>query len=83
MVADPKLKDIPVRLRDADIEWCETEAAVSLADIVVLLVDHREFRDLNRELLGSKQIVDTRGLWRDLSDGLTPAACAVSHLEAA
>jgi UDP-N-acetyl-D-mannosaminuronic acid dehydrogenase len=35
----------------------------SIADIVVLLVDHIEFKAIDLSLLSGKQIVDTRGIW--------------------
>jgi len=34
------------------------------ADILLLLVDHEEFQDLDRELLKEKVLIDTRGVWR-------------------
>lgn len=43
---------------------------VSLADalaqsqVLVLLTDHKQFRDVSRRVLQEKVVVDTRGLWR-------------------
>ena len=34
------------------------------ADILLLLVDHEEFKDIDRELLKEKVLIDTRGVWR-------------------
>lgn len=34
------------------------------AQVLVLLTDHRQFRDVNRKLLQEKVLVDTRGSWR-------------------
>lgn len=34
------------------------------ADILVVLVDHAEFKGLDRELLKEKVVIDTRGIWR-------------------
>lgn len=34
------------------------------ADILLVLVDHDEFKEVDRELLKEKIIVDTRGIWR-------------------
>ena len=34
------------------------------ADIVVLLVDHDQFKTINRSLLAGKVLYDTRGAWR-------------------
>lgn len=36
---------------------------LSSADIIVLLVDHKEFKELDRELLKEKVVIDTRGVW--------------------
>jgi UDP-N-acetyl-D-mannosaminuronic acid dehydrogenase len=34
------------------------------ADILVVLVDHEEFKGIDRELLKEKVLIDTRGVWR-------------------
>jgi UDP-N-acetyl-D-mannosaminuronic acid dehydrogenase len=34
------------------------------SDIVVLLVNHKQFYDVDRELLKEKIVIDTRGIWR-------------------
>lgn len=34
------------------------------ADILVVLVDHKEFKDIDRGLLKEKVVIDTRGIWR-------------------
>ena len=36
---------------------------LSKANILVLLVDHKEFKELSLEQLQGKTIVDTRGIW--------------------
>jgi UDP-N-acetyl-D-mannosaminuronic acid dehydrogenase len=38
--------------------------AVEKADIVVLLVEHDQFKALRHTRLGGKVIYDTRGAWR-------------------
>jgi len=40
------------------------EHAVRAADIIVLLVDHRQFKRVDRELLNIKIVIDTCGMWR-------------------
>ena len=37
---------------------------IKLADILVLLVDHDEFREVDSELLKEKVVIDTRGIWK-------------------
>ena len=34
------------------------------SDIIVLLVNHKQFYDVDRELLKEKIVIDTRGIWR-------------------
>ena len=36
------------------------------SDVIVLLTDHRQFRELPGELLAGRVVVDTRGIWRDV-----------------
>ena len=45
-----------------NVELCGFEPAVAKSDIVVLLVDHKEFRNANRVLLHEK--CDHRHPWR-------------------
>lgn len=37
---------------------------VRQADILVVLVDHEEFKEVDRELLKEKVVIDTRGIWK-------------------
>jgi UDP-N-acetyl-D-mannosaminuronic acid dehydrogenase len=38
--------------------------AISIADIVLLLVNHDVFKIINIKDLGGKLVIDTRGLWK-------------------
>jgi UDP-N-acetyl-D-mannosaminuronic acid dehydrogenase len=40
------------------------EEVISRCQILVLLTDHRQFKDIPRRVLQEKVIVDTRGIWR-------------------
>ena len=40
------------------------DEALSHADILVMLVDHKEFKEVQHSHFSSKRIVDTRGIWR-------------------
>ncbi len=42
----------------------DLDPALAAADVVVLLVDHDDFRDVPAAALRGKRIVDTRGIWR-------------------
>lgn len=40
------------------------EEVLREADILLVLVDHEEFKGIDRELLKEKVVIDTRGIWR-------------------
>jgi len=66
-VVEPHTDALPPELANlANVELVSLEAALSAAGVVVLLTDHRAFRELDRAALAGKQVVDTRGVWRDL-----------------
>ncbi|MDR7233173.1 UDP-N-acetyl-D-mannosamine dehydrogenase [Agrococcus sp. BE272] len=65
LVVEPNVEELPASLADRpNVELAEVREAVSRADIVVVLVDHHEFKTLDREILAEKIVVDTKGLWR-------------------
>ena len=47
-------------------ELVELKVAVEFSDVVVLLVDHSQFQEIDHVLLKQKQLVDTRGVWSSL-----------------
>lgn len=60
-VVEPHISTLPAALQGAELVSAET--AVSRADIIVMLVDHRSFRTLDTDRLQSAVVIDTRGLW--------------------
>jgi UDP-N-acetyl-D-mannosaminuronic acid dehydrogenase len=63
VVAEPNITQLPDQLL-GKVELLSPSDAIERADVVVLLVDHRQFKDISRTSLGDKKIIDTRGLWR-------------------
>lgn len=65
LVVEPHIRELPPEIAvDGVVRLAEIGEALKQADIVVLLVDHRPFIELDRELLKGKVVVDTRGIWR-------------------
>jgi UDP-N-acetyl-D-mannosaminuronic acid dehydrogenase len=65
LVVEPNLGRLPPSLSEmTKVRLVDLGQALSAADIVVLLVDHRQFKRIDRELLKPKIIIDTRGVWR-------------------
>lgn len=64
-VCEPYAHALPSRLSGLpNVSLRPVEAAVEEADIIVLLVDHDQFRAVNRSRLAGKVVYDTRGTWR-------------------
>jgi UDP-N-acetyl-D-mannosaminuronic acid dehydrogenase len=65
LVVEPNIRRLPPSLVDfSHVRRSELQPALNSADIIVLLVDHRQFKRVDRELLNLRIVVDTRGLWR-------------------
>jgi UDP-N-acetyl-D-mannosaminuronic acid dehydrogenase len=65
LVVEPNLRRLPESLTGfAHLRSADLQTAIRTADIIVLLVDHRQFRRVDRELLKMKIVIDTCGMWR-------------------
>jgi len=60
---EPNINNLPEGFR-IGTQLCDVEYALENADIVILLVDHKIFKEIPANKLTYKTIVDTRGLWR-------------------
>jgi UDP-N-acetyl-D-mannosaminuronic acid dehydrogenase len=47
-----------------EIQLFDLGDVLNEADILLVLVDHVEFKGIDRELLKEKVVIDTRGIWR-------------------
>ncbi|HGT2707609.1 TPA: UDP-N-acetyl-D-mannosamine dehydrogenase [Pseudomonas aeruginosa] len=60
LVVEPNIEELPEKF-SVNLTLASADSAMQVADVVVLLVDHKEFREIiphPRQL-----VVDTRGLW--------------------
>lgn len=64
LVVEPNVEELPGSLKEFDVEKMDLDLAVKGADVIVLLVDHREFKELDRKALDKKVVIDTRGVWK-------------------
>lgn len=63
LVVEPHIDGLPASLRGADgVEFSGLESALKQADIIVFLVGHSVFRNIDSSMLKDKLIVDTVGL---------------------
>lgn len=64
-VVEPNIQSLPDSLSGFDnVELKPLEQAVESADVVLLLVDHRQFKEYDAEKLKAKTVIDTKGLWQ-------------------
>ncbi len=64
-VVEPHVEALPAELDGLKgVTKVDLESALTSADIVVLLADHKDFRDVPRERLKGKLVFDARGVWR-------------------
>jgi UDP-N-acetyl-D-mannosaminuronic acid dehydrogenase len=65
LVVEPFIEVMPMALEKfSNVRLMDAELALREADVVVLLVNHRQFLSIDRELLEGKMVIDTRGAWR-------------------
>ena len=62
-VVEPHIEILPSRLNRERIELVRLEYALAVADVVVLLTDHKQFGAAGKRV-GNKRLVDTKGMWR-------------------
>ena len=62
LAVEPNVTRLP-RALEGKVVLVSTEQALAAADIVVLLVDHTPFKEIDRAVLASKVVIDTRGIW--------------------
>lgn len=64
LVVEPHIKQLPPDLQQyPHVTYTDISQAMQKADIIILLVDHKVFKCINRNILKEKVILDTRGMW--------------------
>ncbi|OUB96858.1 MULTISPECIES: UDP-N-acetyl-D-mannosamine dehydrogenase [Bacillus cereus group] len=61
-VVEPHVNELPKALKNNEIQMVSLEQGVHEGDIIVILVDHSVFGDIDSNLLKEKIILDTRGI---------------------
>lgn len=64
LAVEPNVHELPKQLHGMDnVIFMDYMEAVKQADIVLLLVDHKEFRAMDTTVLQGKIVIDTKGIW--------------------
>ncbi|NMH65361.1 UDP-N-acetyl-D-mannosamine dehydrogenase VpsB [Shewanella salipaludis] len=62
LAVEPNVLSLPQTLADKGIELLNMDAALERANIVVVLVDHKEFKAADSKQFATKVVIDTRGV---------------------
>ncbi|OAB39971.1 UDP-N-acetyl-D-mannosaminuronic acid dehydrogenase [Paenibacillus macquariensis subsp. defensor] len=62
-VVEPNIQKLPISLQLDHVQLMATEEAIRKSDIVLLLVNHDVFHDIDLNLLKEKIVIDTRGFF--------------------
>lgn len=66
IAVEPHIRELPLSLAETKrVAFATLEDALALADIVVLLVDHDDFKSIPYESFANKKIIDTRGVFSE------------------
>lgn len=64
LAVEPNVTTLPAKLEPLpNVTFSELTEALHKADVVLLLVDHKEFKTINRSTLEDKKLIDTKGIW--------------------
>ncbi|MBJ8082917.1 UDP-N-acetyl-D-mannosamine dehydrogenase [Bacillus cereus group sp. N14] len=64
---EPNIGTLPKELEAKNIILADTNQAINQADIVVFLVEHEVFKSIDKMILKNKVIIDTKGIFKELS----------------
>lgn len=67
-VVEPNLETLPENLADQQVALMDLDLAIRWANILVLLVDHAQFKNISQELSQAQRLIDTRGIWEKRYD---------------
>lgn len=62
ITVEPNVKSLPPHLSTSGIELTSLETALEIANVVVILVDHQEFKAADKSQFAKKVVIDTRGI---------------------
>ncbi|KHT46978.1 UDP-N-acetyl-D-mannosamine dehydrogenase [Vibrio sinaloensis] len=62
LAVEPNVNAIPEKLVNAGVEQMALDAALETANIIVILVDHKQFKAADKTQFATKVVIDTRGI---------------------
>ncbi|MFV0931612.1 UDP-N-acetyl-D-mannosamine dehydrogenase [Pseudomonas jessenii] len=62
LAVEPHIEELPAKLTN-QLTLSSIDHALPEADVIVLLVDHKFFKEISLEQLENRKLIDTRGIW--------------------
>jgi UDP-N-acetyl-D-mannosaminuronic acid dehydrogenase len=62
LIVEPNIKKLPSSF-ESSTQLCTLNDAMIEADIVLLLVDHKQFKNFDIKKINTPKLIDTRGIW--------------------
>lgn len=60
-IVEPNIKELPDLFGKSEL--VKLHKGINSSDILLMLVDHAQFKEINPEILHDKKVIDTRGIW--------------------
>lgn len=61
LAVEPNVEELPAKLVEQNISLVSLDDALNIADVLVVLVDHKEFKMV--QFSTNQMVVDTKGIW--------------------
>lgn len=62
LAVEPNVEELPKKLAEKNISLVSIDEALKVADVLVVLVDHKEFKKIS-EIPSNITVIDTKGIW--------------------
>ena len=62
LIVEPNIEGLPKQFESQNIEMTNLASALEEANIVVVLVDHKSFKTIDKSEIAMKVVIDTRGI---------------------
>ncbi len=63
IAVEPNISELPPALAEKSVTFLPLQQALERANVVVVLVDHQEFKAIDRSYIAAKVVIDTRGIF--------------------
>ncbi|GAB1259763.1 UDP-N-acetyl-D-mannosamine dehydrogenase [Aurantivibrio plasticivorans] len=63
LAVEPNIHTLPKKLEGKNVDLTSMDVALTKADIMLVLVDHKPFKFISANKMTEKIVIDTRGIW--------------------